>query len=157
MIRFRVLCVGRTESGFVRDGLDHYLRRLRPLLPLEWEEVRAASHSGRGKETVTAAEGLALLKQVGANDRVILLDEGGKSMTSPGLAEWVHRVRQLPIASAVLVVGGPYGVSKEVRARADEKLSLSPMTMPHQLVRVILAEQLYRAATILAGQPYHHA
>jgi 23S rRNA (pseudouridine1915-N3)-methyltransferase len=157
MIRLRVLCVGRTEAGFVREGVDHYLKRLRPLLPIEWEEVRAAGHSGRSKEVVIAAEGQALLKQVSGNDRVILLDERGKAMTSPGLAEWVTRVRQLPVSSAILMIGGPYGVSEEVRTRADESLSLSPMTLPHQLVRIILLEQLYRAATILAGQPYHHA
>lgn len=156
MIRLRVLCVGRSDAGFIREGVEHYLKRLRPLLPVEWEEVRAAGHSGRSAEQALAAEGQAILKQVDANDRLVLLDERGKSLTSPGLAEWLARVRQLPVSSAVLVIGGAYGVSDEVKKRADEMLSLSPMTLPHQLVRVVLLEQLYRAATIMAGQPYHH-
>jgi 23S rRNA (pseudouridine1915-N3)-methyltransferase len=107
-------------------------------------------------EQALAAEGQAILKKIGAGDRLVLLDERGKSLTSPGLAQWLARVRRLPGSSAVLLVGGAYGVSEEVKQRADETLSLSPMTLPHQLVRVVLLEQLYRAATILAGQPYHH-
>ena len=156
MMRLRVLSVGKSDAGFVREGVEHYLKRLRPLLPLEWEEVRAARHSGRSAEQALATEGQAILKHVAAGDRLVLLDERGKSLTSPGLAEWLTRVRQLPVSSAVLVIGGAYGVSEAVRTRANEMLSLSPMTLPHQLVRIVLLEQLYRAATILAGQPYHH-
>jgi len=156
MIRFRIVCVGRTESGFIREGVDHYLKRLRPLLPVEWEELRAAGHSGRSMDQILAAESQSLLKQISSNDRLVLLDERGKSLTSPGLAEWVNRTRQLPVSSAVLVIGGAYGLGTEVKSRANEMLSLSPMTFPHQLVRILLLEQLYRAATILAGQPYHH-
>jgi 23S rRNA (pseudouridine1915-N3)-methyltransferase len=156
MIRLRVLCVGRSDAGFIREGVEHYLKRLRPVLPVAWEEVRAAGHSGRSVEQALAAEGQAILKKIGAGDRLVLLDERGKSLTSPGLAQWLARVRRLPGSSAVLLVGGAYGVSEEVKQRADETLSLSPMTLPHQLVRVVLLEQLYRAATILAGQPYHH-
>jgi len=156
MIRLRVVCVGRCDAGFVREGVEHYLKRLRPLLPVEWEEVRAARHSGRSVAQALAAEGQALLKRIAPADRLVLLDERGKALTSRGLADWLTRVRQLPIASAALVVGGADGVSEEVKRRADETIALSPMTLPHQLVRVVLLEQLYRAATILAGQPYHH-
>jgi 23S rRNA (pseudouridine1915-N3)-methyltransferase len=157
MIRVRVLCVGKTETGFVAEGVAHYLKRLKPLLPVEWEEVRAAGHSGRSVDQTLATEGQALLKRIAVADRVALLDERGEQRTSPGFAQWIARVRQMPVTSAVLVLGGAYGVSAEVQARANEKLSLSAMTLPHQLVRVVLLEQLYRAATILAGQPYHHA
>ena len=107
-------------------------------------------------DQILAAESQSLLKQISSNDRLVLLDERGKSLTSPGLAEWVNRTRQLPVSSAVLVIGGAYGLGTEVKSRANEMLSLSPMTFPHQLVRILLLEQLYRAATILAGQPYHH-
>jgi len=156
MTRLRILCVGRSPAGFVREGTDHYLKRLRPLLPVEWEEVRAAGHSGRSAQQALAAEGQALLKRVAPGDRLVLLDERGTSLTSPGLANWLERVRQLPVSSVVLAIGGAFGVSEDVKRRADERLSLSPLTLPHQLVRVVLLEQLYRAATILAGQSYHH-
>ncbi len=156
MVRVRILCVGRTESGFIRDGVEHYLKRLGPLQAVEWEEVRAAGHSGRSQEQALAAEGEAILKRVKPNERLILLDERGRSMTSPGLAEWLQHLQGMDISSAVLLVGGAYGVSPQVRRRSDELLSLSPLTLPHQLVRIVLLEQLYRAATILAGQPYHH-
>lgn len=156
MMRVRILCVGRTDAGFIREGVAHYLKRLRPLLTVEWEEVRAAGHSGRSAEQALATEGAAILKRVKASERLILLDERGRAVTSTGLAEWVERLQRTNAASAVLLIGGAHGVSPEVRRRADEKLSLSPLTLPHQLVRIVLLEQLYRAATILAGQPYHH-
>lgn len=156
MVRVRILCVGRTDSGFVRDGVSHYLKRLGPLQPVEWEEIRAAGHSGRSAEQALAAEGEAILKRIKPSERLIVLDEKGRSMTSPGLAEWLRHLHRMEISSAALLIGGSYGVSSQVSRRADEKLSLSPLTLPHQLVRIVLLEQLYRAATILAGQPYHH-
>jgi len=156
MVRLRVLVVGRTDTGFIRDGVEHYLKRLRALHPIEWEEVRAAGHSGRKPDQVLAAERVAILKRVAPADWLILLDERGRARTSPQLAEWLGKLHLLDNASAVLLVGGAYGVADEVRQRANEKLCLSQLTLPHQLVRIILLEQLYRAATILAGQPYHH-
>jgi 23S rRNA (pseudouridine1915-N3)-methyltransferase len=156
MMRVRIVCVGRTDSGFVREGVSHYLERLRPLCAVDWEEVKTAAHSGRAGTHAVAKEGEAILKRVKAGDRLVLLDEKGTGLTSPGLAAWLGDLRRMEISAAVLVVGGPYGVSPEVHRRADEKLSLSPMTLPHQLVRIVLLEQLYRAATILAGQGYHH-
>jgi 23S rRNA (pseudouridine1915-N3)-methyltransferase len=157
MVRLRILAVGKTEAGFIQDGVAHYLKRLRPLKPVEWEEVRAAGHSGRAQDQALAAEGAAILKRVAPGERVVLLDERGKSRTSPELAQWLERLSRSDASGAVLVIGGAYGVAEEVRTRANEMLSLSPLTLPHQLVRVVLLEQLYRAATILAGQPYHHA
>lgn len=156
MVRMRILCVGRTDAGFIREGVEHYLKRLRPLQAVEWEEVRAAGHSGRSEAQALAAEGEAILKRVKASERLILLDEKGRAVTSPGLAEWLERLQRMDFTSAVLLIGGSFGISPEVKRRADEKLSLSPLTLPHQLVRIVLLEQLYRAATILAGQPYHH-
>ena len=156
MLHLRILCVGRTESGFVRTGVDHYLHRLRMLREVEWEEVRSAGHSGRPVSQALAAEGKSILKRVAASDRLVLLDEKGRECTSQGLAEWLERIQETGLSRLVLVVGGAYGHSREVRERAAEQLSLSRLTLPHQLVRIVLLEQLYRAATILAGQPYHH-
>jgi 23S rRNA (pseudouridine1915-N3)-methyltransferase len=156
MVRLRIVAVGKTESGFIKDGVEHYLKRLRALHPVEWEEVRAAAHSGRAPAQVLAAEAAALLKRVGANDRLILLHERGKLRSSPELAQWLEALHRTEASAAVIAIGGAYGVSEDVRQRADEELSLSSMTFPHQLVRLILLEQMYRAATILAGQPYHH-
>lgn len=154
-MRLRIVAVGKTEAGFIKEGVEHYLKRLRGLRAVEWEEVRAAAHSGRTPTQALEAEGKALLSRVDAGERLILLDERGRVRSSPELADWLGTLYRTGV-SAVLVMGGAYGVSAEVRRRADETLSLSPLTFPHQLVRVLLVEQLYRAATILAGQPYHH-
>jgi 23S rRNA (pseudouridine1915-N3)-methyltransferase len=157
MLKLRVLVVGRTEAGFVREGVEHYLARLRPMLPVEWEEVRAADHSGRSPEQALAREGEALLKKVGPQDWLVLLDEQGQSFTSVKLAQWLDKVRRRQATAAILAIGGAYGFPPAVLERANERISLSPLTFPHQLVRVILTEQLYRVAGILAGKPYHHA
>ena len=152
MQRFRVLWVGKTAKGFPTEGVAYYQKRIRPLAELECVEIRAASHSGRDPAQALQAEGAALLRRIAPQERVILLDEGGIELTSPRLADWLAE-RQ----PAVFVIGGAYGVDPAVRARAEHRLSLSRLTLPHQLVRIVLLEQLYRALTIRQGHAYHHA
>lgn len=153
MSRLRVLWVGRTDKGFPREGVAHYERRIRPLVPLECIEVKAADHSGRNRVQALAAEADALLRRLGAGDTVVLLDERGAQPTSRELAGWLDALEQGPMA---FVIGGAYGVDPAVRRRARRVLSLSRLTLPHQLVRIVLLEQLYRALTIRAGHGYHH-
>ena len=96
-----------------------------------------------------------ILRQIQTGDHVVLLDEHGKQPTSMQLAAWLEK-KQAAVRRLVFVVGGPYGFSSEVYARANEQLSLSPLTFSHQMVRLIFVEQLYRAHTIIKGEPYHH-
>lgn len=101
-------------------------------------------------------EGQAILAEINTSDTVVLLDEGGKMYSSRNFADFFTRIAVSGTKRLVFVIGGPYGFSPEVYARANNKISLSPMTFSHQMVRLIFAEQLYRAHTIIKGEPYHH-
>lgn len=156
MTQLRFLWVGKTQKGFVQEGLDHYLQRIRGFMPVEVIDVRPADHSGRDPAQALRIEGEALLKRLEGESAVVILDERGTQLTSPKLAERLKALREQGSATITFVVGGAYGLDAAVKARARLTLALSPLTFPHQLVRVILAEQVYRALTISAGQPYHH-
>lgn len=147
--------VGRTERGHVGNGLAHYLERVRHAVPVE--EV-VLPEAGRGTADVQARlEEGRILAALRPGERVVVLDERGKALTSRGFAERLGAWRDQGVRDVAFVIGGAFGVTDAVRARADLLLSLSPMTFPHQLVRVLFAEQLYRAFSILKGTPYHHA
>lgn len=108
------------------------------------------------EEQQRQAEGALILKQLQPGDTVVLLDERGKEFRSIEFAEWMERKQHTVSRRLVFVVGGPYGFSPEVYARANEQLSLSRMTFSHQMVRLFFVEQIYRAQTIIRGEPYHH-
>jgi 23S rRNA (pseudouridine1915-N3)-methyltransferase len=148
----RVIWVGKTEKGFVQDAVDFYASRIRALQPLELIDVRLASHSGRQPQVALAEESESILRRVGAGSAYTLLDEAGREMTSREFASWLSESQP-----ATFVVGGPYGVAPTIRDRARECLSLSRLTFPHQLARVVLLEQIYRALTLQRGHAYHHA
>lgn len=153
-MKVRTIWVGRTERGFVHDGVDHYLDRVKRTSPVE--EV-VLPEAGRGdpahQQRVEAERILAALRP---GEKVVVLDERGKLLDSRGFARALGGWRDQGVRQVAFVVGGAYGLDEAVRQRADLILSLSPMTFPHQLVRVLFAEQLYRAAAILQGSPYHH-
>lgn len=151
MSRIRVIWVGKTAKGFPQDGVDHYLKRIRPYREIECVDVRPGDHSGRDPVQALRMEGEAILKRIDDRARVILLDERGTALSSPDLARWLE---ERP--AATFVIGGAYGIDGRVVARADDRLSLSKLTLPHQLVRIVLLEQLYRAFTLQHGHAYHH-
>ena len=158
-MRLIVAAVGRLKSGTERTLFEKYRDRFEVagkqlgLSPIAWHEIgesRAVSATKRSAE-----EGAALLKLARDADVVIALDETGKLLSSTAFAHLIGKVRDEGAKTAALLIGGPDGLAPEVRDKARIKLSFGPITLPHQLARVILAEQLYRAATILAGHPYH--
>jgi 23S rRNA (pseudouridine1915-N3)-methyltransferase len=153
-MKVRLLLVGRSERGLVTDGVEHYLGRLARSFPVEQVVLPEA---GKGEaayqQRVESERILAALKP---GERVVVLDERGRHLTSPQFAERIGSWRDQGVRQIAFVIGGAYGMSPEVRDRADLVLALSAMTFPHQLVRVLFAEQLYRAAAILQGSPYHH-
>ncbi len=153
---FRIVWVGRTQQRFVAEGVAHYLERLAPLQAVETVEVKAAGHSGRDAGEALRREGEAILKRVKEGDTVVLLDQRGRQPDTREFAALLGKLRERASGTAVLVVGGAYGVDGAVRRRADHVVALSRLTLPHQMVRVVLAEQLYRAFSLLAGQRYHH-
>ena len=155
-MRIRLLTVGKTDIPWVREGLEMYLSRLEHYASFSLEEIPELKNvSSMTQEQIKHKEGELILKTVRPRDRVILLDEHGKEYRSlefaAQLSSWMQAGRDL-----LFVIGGAYGFSPQVYSRADGKLSISPMTFSHQLVRTIFAEQLYRAFTILRGEPYHH-
>ena len=156
-MKITLAVIGKTEVGYVRQGIEEYVKRLRHYVTFDIqyiEDVRNTRNMSEAQQKV--AEGRALLAALEASDYVVLLDEHGTERTSVDFSDWLQRRMASGSKRLVLVVGGPYGFSPEVYDRANEKISLSKMTFPHELVRLIFVEQLYRAFTILRHEPYHH-
>ena len=156
-MRLRILAVGGKMPAWVREGVGEYEKRLPRQLKINWCDIPLAR---RGRDTcpehLCAVEGEQLLKAIPASDRVIALDVKGKRVSTEDfagdLADW-----QMSGARISFLIGGPDGLSPACLARADLRWSLSDLTLPHPLVRVLLVEQLYRAWTITANHPYHRA
>lgn len=148
----KLLAVGKKHEAWVEDGIRRYETRLKRPFNAEWVLL---PHSSREGLAARQEESERLISRLKADDFVILLDERGKLYDSPAFSRLVLQ----PLESSrqvVLIIGGAYGVDDSVHARADAVWSLSPLVFPHQLVRLLLAEQLYRAQEIAAGHPYHH-
>ena len=153
MKRLRVLWVGKTDKGFPQAGMDYYLKRIRPLEPIDCIEGKSAHHSGRNQQHGVRTESEAILKRLSRSETVALLDQSGKLWSSEYFAQWLQ---QVIVNSVTFVIGGAFGVDRAVNARADVTISLSSLTMPHQLARIVLLEQIYRGLTLRAGHGYHH-
>ena len=151
-----LLTVGKTDTGWVREGLETYTSRLGRYVRFSVKEIPELKNaSSLSKAQVKDKEGSLILASIGPKDMVILLDEHGKEYTSVEFAKEVERFTASG-KNIVFVIGGAYGFSDEVYNRSDRKVSLSKMTFPHQMVRTVFTEQLYRAFTIIKGEPYHH-
>lgn len=150
----RLLLVGRSERGLVADGVKHYLDRLTRNLPVEQVVLAEAGRGDPAYQQRTESE--RILAALKPGEKVVVLDERGAQLTSPQFAERLGKWRDQGVRQVAFVIGGAYGMTDAVRERADLVLALSAMTFPHQLVRVLFAEQLYRAVAILQGSPYHH-
>jgi 23S rRNA (pseudouridine1915-N3)-methyltransferase len=150
--------VGKTGQAFVDTGLDLYIKRIKRYVNFSLNEIKTAKFSTKTPvQEIKEKEGLQILSRVDDNDNyVILLDENGKQMNSVKFASFILKRMQSGKKKIVFVVGGAYGFSAAVKKRADFTLSLSEMTFSHQIIRVIFAEQLYRAFTIINKEPYHN-
>jgi 23S rRNA (pseudouridine1915-N3)-methyltransferase len=152
-MRLRLIAVGTRMPAWVRSGCDEYLRRLRGALAVTLTEIEPGPRR-RGTAQAIAAEGARLLTALRPQEHLIALDERGRQFSTSELAEWLSR-RMHAGADLAFAIGGPDGLAREVLARSSLTLSLSRLTLPHALARVVLAEQLYRAHCILANHPYH--
>ena len=154
----KLIVVGKTDVGFVREGLEEYLGRLKHYVPFSYEEIPALrDQKGASPATIKEREAALILKRIEGADRVVLLDEKGKEYTSVGFSEYLQKQMNAGVRTLAFVVGGAFGFAPEVYAAATDRLSLSQMTFNHQMVRLFFAEQLYRAFTILRHEPYHNA
>ena len=159
-MRITVIAVGRAQKGPERDLIDRYVERIGQISPslgikLSVREL-PQSRLGRAADRM-ADEARAIETAIPAGARCVVLDEGGKSLSSTDLADRLRQWRDDGVADAVFIVGGPDGLALELTERADLALAFGKMSWPHQMVRAMLAEQLYRAMTIISGHPYHRA
>ncbi|MEZ0471975.1 23S rRNA (pseudouridine(1915)-N(3))-methyltransferase RlmH [Luteimonas salinilitoris] len=156
-MKARLIAVGERAPSWVADGFAEYRKRLSHWLPLDLVEVEPGLR-GKGRDAVRAThdEGVRVLAALPRQAHVVALDGRGRGYTSEQLAQRLEHWRGQGRDLAVLI-GGPEGHAPEVLARADERWSLGPLTLPHMLVRLVAAEQLYRAAALLANHPYHRA
>ncbi len=156
-MKITLLTVGKTDRDWVRQGLDVYTSRLKHYIPFVITEIPELKNvSALSKDQIKAKEAELILKNVKPTDDVILLDERGKEYSSMEFAKVLQDKISYIGKDIVFVIGGAYGFSDDVYRRADSKISLSRMTFSHQMVRTIFAEQIYRAFTIMRGEPYHH-
>ena len=156
-MKITLLTVGKTDVKWVSEGLDLYVSRLVHYVPFQVREIPELKNvSALTREQIKSREGELILKSLKPADEVVLLDECGREFRSMDFASWIGERISRGSRDIVFVIGGAYGFSPEIYSRADSKLSLSKMTFSHQMVRTIFAEQLYRAFTILRGEPYHH-
>lgn len=156
-MRVTLLLVGKTVNKHFVELIDEYAGRVKHYIGFDITVIPELKNTKNlSTDQQKQQEGELILKQIQTADHVVLLDEHGKEFRSVEFSTWVEQKMQMVSKRLVFVIGGPYGFSQEVYGRANEKISLSKMTFSHQMVRLIFVEQLYRAMTIMRGEPYHH-
>lgn len=152
-----LVAIGKTGMSFINSGMEEYIKRLKRYIPFKFVVLpdikKGCNYSEIQQKEV---EGDNILNHIQPSDYVILLDERGREFTSSGFAEYMEKQMVSGRRRLLFIIGGPYGFSDRVYNRADGKVSLSRMTFNHEMVRLFFVEQLYRAMTILRGEPYHH-
>lgn len=156
-MKITLLTVGKTDKDWVRQGMDIYISRMKHYIPFSVVEIPELKNvSSLSEEQIKTKEGELILKNIRPADDVVLLDERGREYSSVEFAKVLQDKISYTCKDIVFIIGGAYGFSEAVRQRAGGKISLSRMTFSHQMVRAIFVEQLYRAFTIMKGEPYHH-
>jgi len=152
-----LLIIGKTDEDYLQKGLEIFMKRIPHYILFEMKVIPDIKNSKNlSEEQQKEKEGELILQQILSSDELFLLDEQGLEVSSIDFARFLEKKMLSGIKRLVFVIGGPYGFSGNVYSRANGKISLSKMTFSHQMVRLIFAEQLYRAFTILKGEPYHH-
>ncbi|MDD7272532.1 MAG: 23S rRNA (pseudouridine(1915)-N(3))-methyltransferase RlmH [Prevotella sp.] len=155
-MKVTLLLVGKTQNKLFQEAINDYVGRIEHYLPFNIVTIADLKNTKNlSEQQQKDAEGAMILKEIQSADTVVLLDEHGKEFRSVDYAQWLQK-KQNTAKRLVFVIGGAYGFSEAVYKRANEKISLSKMTFSHQMVRLIFTEQLYRACTIIKGEPYHH-
>jgi 23S rRNA (pseudouridine1915-N3)-methyltransferase len=156
-MKITLLLVGATDKDYLKEGMEEYAKRLRHYLPFEIKVITDIKRTvSTPEELQKRKEGESIVNNLGPSAEVVLFDEKGKVFSSREFAGFLQKKMASGLKELTFVVGGAYGFSKEVQNLAHEKISLSRMTFSHQMVRLVIVEQFYRAFTILKGEPYHH-
>jgi len=157
-MKVKLLMVGKTVQQFISSGFENYQQRMVHYIPFEYKVISELKKTKNlSEKQQKTKEGELIINQIQPADFVVLLDENGKELSSIGFARWMEKLMINGMKDVVFVVGGAYGFSEQVYKRCNFKMSLSKMTFSHQMVRLIFIEQLYRAMTIIKGEPYHHS
>lgn len=150
--------VGKNNESYVKEGIEDFTRRISKYFPVEWKLIAPLKNAGSLNETeLKKKEKDQILALLSKDDYLVLLDEKGKIINSEELAKFVQARANESVRNLVVLIGGAFGVHEEIWQRADFRWSLSTLVFPHQLVRLILAEQIYRACTIIRNEKYHHS
>jgi 23S rRNA (pseudouridine1915-N3)-methyltransferase len=156
-MQIKLLAIGKTDNKAIQNLIDDYSSRLGHYIRFELEVIPDLKQSKSLSESLQKEkEGELILKKLSSSDELVLLDERGKTFSSLEFSDYLQKKMNSGLKQLVFVIGGPYGFSEAVYARANGKISLSKMTFSHQMIRPFVIEQLYRAMTILRNEPYHH-
>lgn len=156
-MKITLLAIGKTNAKYLQEGIEQYIKRLSHYIPFEFKILPdVKTTKGLTQEKQKEMEGQMFLNCIQSGDVVVLLDEKGKEMTSREFSVYLDKKMVTVAKNLIFVIGGPYGFSQEMYNRANEKLSLSKMTFSHEMIRLFFIEQIFRAMTILKGEPYHH-
>lgn len=156
-MKFSLICVGKTKQEFVAAGIEFYLKRISKYVKFSYRELSLPGKGFQGSVTEICRKECQLLESlISERDYLILLDEKGHQFSSEKFAGFLQHLMNTESRNIVFAIGGAYGFSNEFRSKATTSISLSSMTFPHQLIRIIFLEQFYRALTILNNEPYHH-
>jgi 23S rRNA (pseudouridine1915-N3)-methyltransferase len=156
-MKIQIWTIGKNHEAYVKTGIEDFTKRISNYFPVQWNIIPVPKNTGMLSEAdLRKAEGRLVLEWLGKDDYLVALDERGRSMGSEQLASFLQSRANESVRQLVFLIGGAYGLDASVLQKAKYKWSLSELTFPHQLVRLILAEQLYRACTILRNEKYHH-
>ncbi len=153
-MKLSIFSVGKTHDSYIKEGVELFTKRISHYYPIDWQLITPSKLTDAIQ--IKKAEATGILKALTTTDVLILLDEKGKMLSSPGLANLMQQKANQSAQRIVFLIGGAYGVDDEIKKRANFTWSLSELVFPHMLVRLILAEQVYRACSILANEKYHH-
>lgn len=157
-MKIHIRSVGKTHETYVKEGIDLFTKRISNYYPIEWAIIPSPKNAAvLEPAALKIKEGESILAMLAKDDYLVLLDERGKSLSSEAFAAFISQRANDSVKNIVFLIGGAYGVSDAVMKRADLTLSLSPWVFPHQLVRLIITEQIYRACSIIRNEKYHHA
>lgn len=153
-MKLSIFSVGKNHDSYIKEGVEQFTKRISHYYPIDWQLISPSKLTDAIQ--IKKAEATSILKALTTTDVLILLDEKGKMLSSPGLANLMQQKANQSAQRIVFLIGGAYGVDDEIKKRANFTWSLSELVFPHMLVRLILAEQVYRACSILANEKYHH-
>lgn len=153
-MKISIWSVGKNHEAYIKDGVAEFTKRISHYYPIDWLII--APSKATQPAAIKKEEAQNIMKQMASTDVLILLDETGKMLNSPGLAQLIQQKANQSTQKIIFLIGGAYGVSDDIKKRANHTWSLSQLVFPHMLVRLILSEQIYRACSILANEKYHH-